>query len=93
MMLTLQQDSPQAEPSNEGVQQLQAAVGRQVMSQLGSPDRLHRVQVRRLWANYCRVNVFVGVDAASARVAHSYFLLADGDGNILESTPPIARQY
>lgn len=92
-MPTIKQDGPPAESGKEGVQQLLAAVGRQVLTLLGSPDQLHRVQVRRLWDNYCRVNVFTGLDAASARVAHSYFLLADGDGNILESTPVIAKQY
>ena len=35
----------------------------------------------------------VGVDAASAKVARSYFLEADGDGNIIASTPPITRKY
>jgi len=33
------------------------------------------------------------VDAASARVADSYFLVVDGDGVILASTPKISRQY
>ena len=39
------------------------------------------------------LNVFVGVDAVSAKVAHSYFLVADGDGNFLGSTPKITKQY
>jgi len=34
-----------------------------------------------------------GVNPASARVANSYFVVADGDGNILESTPEVRRQY
>jgi hypothetical protein len=46
-----------------------------------------------LWEDHYRVNVFVGVDAASAKVANSYFLVADIDGNILTSTPKITRQY
>jgi hypothetical protein len=38
------------------------------------------------------VNILVGLDAASVKVAHSYFLVADSDGNILASTPKITRQ-
>ena len=50
------------------------------------------VQVRLLWGNYYRVNVCLGPDAASVKVAQSYFLKVDGDGNIVESTPKITRQ-
>ncbi len=39
------------------------------------------------------MNVLVGVDAASAKIGHSYFLVADGDGNILASTPKIEKHY
>jgi hypothetical protein len=70
-----------------------AVIGDHVLRGLGRPGGLQRVQVRRLWADYYRVNVFVGLDAASARVAHSYFLAADGDGNIVRSTPEITRLY
>ena len=62
------------------------------MADLGRPADLHRVQVRLLWGDHYRVNVFVG-DAASCKVAHSFFLKADGNGKILASTPTIARAY
>ena len=62
---------------------LDAAIGRQVLLSLGQPEGLHLVQVRYLWEDHYRVNVFIGVDAASAKVAHSYFLLADSAGKIL----------
>ena len=52
-----------------------------------------RVQVRLLWEKYYRVNVFIGPDAASAKVAHSYFVGVDGDGHIAESNPKITKQY
>jgi hypothetical protein len=39
------------------------------------------------------VNVFVSADAGSTRVAQSYFLVTDEEGNILASTPKITRQY
>jgi hypothetical protein len=35
----------------------------------------------------------VGGDAASVTVAHSYFLEADGKGDIVEATPEIVRKY
>jgi hypothetical protein len=72
---------------------LEAVVRDNVLSVLGRPAGLHRIQVTRVWGDNYRVNVFVGPDAASFTVAHSYFLRADGDGKILASCPPIARAY
>ena len=60
---------------------------------LGQPGNFFRVQVRALWGDYFRVNVLVGPDIASVKVAHSYFLLADGSGNILSSNPEITKRY
>jgi hypothetical protein len=31
--------------------------------------------------------------ASLTKVAHSYFLVADSDGNIVASTPKITKQY
>src|SRR4051794_13509360 len=64
-----------------------------VMRDLGRPADLLRAGARLLWGNYYRVNVFVGPDVASARVAHSFFLETDGDGKILTSDPPVTRAY
>ncbi len=72
---------------------LEALIGEQVLHMLGAPRDLLRVQVRELWSGQYRVNVLLGPDMASARVAHSYFLAADGDGNITSSVPPIVLQY
>jgi hypothetical protein len=72
---------------------LSALIAEQVVHILGKPEGLHQVQVRPLWGNYFRVNVLTGPDAASVRVANSYFLKADGEGNIVESTPKITRQH
>jgi len=72
---------------------LRAFIGGQVMQTLGQPGNLLMVQVRPLWEDRYRVNVFVGADIACAKVAHSYFLAADGDGKILRSTPQIAKRY
>ena len=68
-------------------------IRRQVVRTLGSPANLLGVYVRPLWDDRYRVNVVVGQDITSSRVANSYFLVADGDGNILRSSPEIARLY
>ncbi len=70
-----------------------ALIGEQVIHALGRPADLLIIQVRPLWGARYRVNVFVGPDTMSARVANSYFLNADDDGNIVASTPPITRQF
>ena len=72
---------------------LNALVGEQVLHALGEPRNLLKVQVRPLWDGNYRVNVFVGADAANAKIRHSYFVVADGDGNVLDSTPKMQRQY
>ena len=91
---------PEQEQAKQSVDQLKqarrqrkAVIRKQVIDALGQPHDLYGVQVRYLWEDHYRLNVLVGVDAASAKVAHSYFLLADSDGNILASTPKITRQY
>ena len=68
-------------------------IGRQVLQILGQPDALYSIAVRQLWEDRYRVNVFVGLDAAASKVAHSYFVIADADGNIIASSPVIARTY
>jgi len=88
-----QQDKQDTDQEKQERQQLKAVIGKHVIHSLGQPGDLHRVQVRPLWEDHYRVNVLVGLDAASAKVAHSYFLVADGKGNIIESTPKIIRQY
>jgi hypothetical protein len=73
--------------------QLTAAIGRHVMHALGQPGDLQAVHVRRLWDDHYRVNVLVGADVMSTTIAHSYFLVADGDGNVSGATPAITRRY
>jgi hypothetical protein len=92
-MPTQQQDKQHTDQEKQERQQLNAVIGKHVIHTLGQPGDLYTVQVRPLWEDHYRVNVLVGVDAASAKVAHSYFLVADSDGNITASTPKITRQY
>jgi hypothetical protein len=70
---------------------LEAVVRDNVLAALGRPAGNHHVQVRRVWGNNYRVNVFVGADVTSLVIAHSYFLRADGDGKILTCSPAIVR--
>ena len=88
-----QQGKQQAGEENQEGRQRDAVIGEHVLHALGRPGDLERVEVRRLWKDHYRVNVFVGAVAGSTRVAHSYFLVADGEGNVAESTPKITRQY
>jgi hypothetical protein len=90
--MTQQEERPVG-PKNHERQPLQELIGDRVLCALGEPGDLHRVQVRRLWDGHFRVNVFVGGDATSALVAHSFFVVADDDGNILRAVPALTRQY
>ena len=65
----------------------------QLLHALGRPATLYRVEVRHLWEDHYRANVFVGSDAASTRVADSFIVVANADGNILASEPDITRKY
>ena len=92
-MPTKQVDEQHRDQEADRRQGRAAAIGRHVLIALGQPRDLHQVQVRSLWEDHYRVNVLVGPDAASVRVAHSFFLVADDDGNLLRSAPAIRREY
>ena len=92
-MATKHQEEQDAEGQKKGRQQLQAIIGDKVIDGLGQPNNLHLVQVRKLWDDRYRVNVFTGADAATAVVAHSSFLVTDDAGNIIAANPKITRVY
>jgi len=92
--MTTKQEAVRHENQGPGEPQpLTEVISRAVLDRLGRPDNLLRVRVAPLWTGHFRVNVFVGSDAASARVAHTYFLVGDAAGNIINSVPPITKQY
>jgi hypothetical protein len=68
-------------------------IGEIVLTTLGKPGDFQRVQVRQLWDDRYRVNIYIGADAISATVAHSFFLTVDVGGRIVTSTPLITRRY
>jgi len=88
-----QQEKQPPEREKKEHQNLAAAIGRRVLGVLGRPGDLLSVQVRPLWEGHYRANVLVGTAAGCARVAHSYFLVTDGEGNILTSAPAILKRY
>ena len=88
-----QEEQSRANRDKQVRQQLDMIVGEQVMHNLGQPGDLHSIQVRKLWDDHYRVNVYVGNDAVTAKVAHSFFLVTDSNGNITTSTPTITRHY
>jgi hypothetical protein len=92
MQLTLH--TPQhTEPEPEEPRPHPGVIRDQVLHALGRPTDLYTVQVRRLWGEYYRVNVLVGPDAVSARIAHSYFLTVDDDGKVVASNPRVTREH
>jgi hypothetical protein len=90
-MPTTQQREQDRDLDQRKSETLQALVEEQVIHRLGKPVGVRNVQVRRLWENRYRVNVLVGENAASAKIANSYFVKADGNGNILDSNPEMTR--
>jgi hypothetical protein len=92
-MPTTQQSDQDKEMSRHQQDTLNALIGKQVVRSLGSPGDLLKVQVRPLGSDRYRVNVLVGKEAASARIAHSFFLTTDDAGHIITSSPAIVRVY
>jgi hypothetical protein len=79
-----------AQPQDEA---FKAHLGEQVLHLIGVPKDLYRVQVRSLWGSFYRANVLTGPEPPSVKIAQSYFLQIDGEGNIVSSAPKITRQY
>src|SRR5436190_24239703 len=51
-----------------------------VLHGLGRPGDFFKISAVRLWENHFRVNVHTGADAASTRIAHSFFVATDEPG-------------
>ena len=71
----------------------EGAIRAGVLAALGRPDHLFRVAVVPLWGDHFRVNVVTGDDPSAVRIPHSYFVAADGRGNIIESALALRREY
>jgi hypothetical protein len=92
-MSTAVQSKQQEEQAKQTHEQRSRVIVGQLFQALGRPATLYRVEVRHLWENHYRANVFLGADAASTRIAHSFFVVADADGNIVRSIPDITKKY
>ena len=92
-MTSAEQHEQQQGMKKHAQETLRALIGEHVLCALGEPGSLYKLLVHRLWKEHYRVNVFVGENVAVARIAHSYFVRTDSDGNIIKATPEIARQY
>lgn len=68
---------------------LEQSVRSAVYAAFGRSSEVLRVVVRPLWQNRFRVNVFVGLHAASAVIAHSYFVEVGTAGDILSVNPQL----
>jgi hypothetical protein len=90
----LQYEQPKEENLEKDKREtLNDLIREQVIHALGTPIDLRKVQVRKVWKDHYRVNVIVGVNAGSVRVANSYFLTIDSDGGLIAATPEITKQY
>jgi hypothetical protein len=92
-MPTAKQREADQNDEREQHERLSRVIGKEVIQTLGEPHGLQQVQVRWLWGDRFRANVLVGGDVVSAKVAHSYFLVADGEGKVVTSSPRITKQY
>jgi hypothetical protein len=90
-MATKQQEQQPSQKQERD--QMRALIGKNVLQTLGQPANFLRLQVQTLWGDRFRVNVLVGSDMASAKIVDSFFVLVDAEGNILSSTPKIAKMY
>ena len=84
-------DEPRGDKAKQDGDHLKSVIRNQVLRTLGEPGGAGRVQVRPLWGNYYRVNVIVGADLSCVKIASSYFLETDGEGNVIESSPELTR--
>ncbi|HLN32713.1 MAG TPA: hypothetical protein VK395_33600 [Gemmataceae bacterium] len=92
-MPTKEQVKQHAVQGRSDRQQRESAIGRHVLEVVGRPGDLQMICVRHLWEDRYRVNIVTGLDAASVKIAHSYFLVVDATGNIIHSIPKIQKQY
>jgi hypothetical protein len=69
----------------------EAAIRKGVHEVLNRKGLSLRVRVSRLWDNHYRVNVYAGTEGPSATITHSYFMVVDAAGAVVESTPVLRR--
>ncbi len=88
-----QTEQPKDEMKREERERMNNLISEQVIKALGKPVDLRNVQVRKVWKDHYRVNVIVGPNAGSVRIANSYLLEVDGEGSLISAIPKITKQY
>ena len=75
-----------------------AKIKSQVLAKIGTPPRLHRVEVSKHHNGNYRVNVWEQPEpvknltvTASARIRSSYYLKVSDEGEIIRSNPPLVK--
>ena len=70
----------------------------QVLAKIGTPARLHRVEVCNHHNGKCRVNIWEQREpdkniavTISARIGRSYYLTVSEAGDIVDSNPPMSK--
>jgi hypothetical protein len=70
----------------------------QVLAKIGTPPRLHRVEVSKHHNGKYRVNIWEQPESdkslavtVSARIGRSYYLTVSETGEIIDSNPPMTR--
>jgi hypothetical protein len=83
----------EADAAEQSARRLATTICRHVITALGRPTDFLRITARQVTGDGFRVNVITGPDASCTRIAHSFFITADGEGNIMGSTPPIKKLH
>jgi hypothetical protein len=83
-MSTKQAGDRRTEQKSQKVGLLEAVVRDNVLFDLGKPPGQHRVQVKCVYGASYRVNVFIGPDISSFKLAHSYILTVQRYGGRFE---------
>jgi len=89
----LQCEQPEDEMGREEREAMDNRIREQVIHALGKPVDLRNVQVLKIWDGRYRVNVIVGPNAGSVRVANSFFLEVDKTGGLVSASPKITKEY
>jgi hypothetical protein len=87
------QPDGETELIDQSAKRVANAICLNIMAALGRPEDFLRITARQVTGSGYRVNVVTGSDAASARIAHSFFITADADGKVTASDPAILKQY
>ncbi len=91
--MTSAQRTERRQEEHSHSEQLISRVRQQVLRTLGTPPGWHEVQVRPLWDGRFRANVLVGENITSFTITHSFFLVTDDSGTVLESSPQLLKRY